>query len=260
MHEAVLLLQKIGFDAVSFNWKNGIDHTLTIQTARALGMHIQYLHAPQGAYHTLWTQRGPDMLQQLLCALDDCHKWSIPLYVMHVCSDFVEIMPDLSIGAENFGCIIEKAGQYGIAVALENTARPSYLKTLLDLYQDIPHVGYCWDSGHEQCYTPQEDFLASYGDRLMVTHLNDNMGMHLDRPDKNDDLHLLPQDGIADWTRQIERLKKAKPVEILNFELKRVSKPTQKVRLYDHMTPEYYFNQAFLRAKELEAQYFTSSD
>lgn len=256
--DAVSLLHCIGFDAVSFNWKSGISLAPGVECANKLGMHVQYLHAPQGAYHSLWIQKDPEMLQLLLQALEDCRNWAIPLYVMHVCSDFVDITPDCSIGEQNFRRITDTAAQYGIAVAFENTAKPAYLKTLMELYQSDANVGYCWDSGHEQCYTPQVDHLQLYGHRLLATHLNDNMGMRCNGcPNKADDLHLIPHDGIADWDRQISRLKGAKKLDILNFELKRVSKPdVQTIRLYDDMTLCAYFEKVHTQARQIETQYF----
>ena len=45
--------------------------------------------------------------------------------------------------------------------------------------------------------------LALYGEKLICTHLNDNLGIK-DFEGKttwHDDLHLLPFDGIADWNK-----------------------------------------------------------
>lgn len=50
--------------------------------------------------------------------------------------------------------------------------------------------------------------MALYGDKLIGTHLNDNLGIK-DFTGKItwlDDLHLLPFDGIADWDSIVQRL------------------------------------------------------
>jgi sugar phosphate isomerase/epimerase len=54
--------------------------------------------------------------------------------------------------------------------------------------------GFCYDSGHRHCYTPTEDLLNQYKDRLCYTHLHDNLGHW-------EDLHLLPGDGSLDWAQ-----------------------------------------------------------
>lgn len=257
MDEAVRLLHQTGFDAVAFNWKAGVDLAAGINAARALGMLVQYLHAPQGFYHPLWVEEEPEILRLLLQGLEDCRRWDISMYVMHVCSDFVDITPNLTVGAKNFKRITDTAARYGIAVAFENTEKPAYLETIMNLYRDDANIGFCWDSGHEQCYTPAEDILRRHGHRLLVTHLNDNMGMSTDMANSMDDVHLIPGDGIANWDHQLARLRQAAPLDILTFELKRVSKPgRQKVHLYDHMDVETFFTAAYDSAKILADQYF----
>ena len=76
------------------------------------------------------------------------------------------------------------------------------------------------------CYNRSRDLLAIFGDRLIATHINDNLGIK----DFNgeitylDDLHLLPFDGIADWDYNAKRLLISNCPEILTFELTRNSK------------------------------------
>jgi hypothetical protein len=87
-----------------------------------------------------------------------------------------------------------------------------------------------------------------------MTHLNDNLG--ISRFDGKiwwtDDLHLLPFDGVADWDYNIQRLKMARHVPILNFELNIKSKPGRHENdVYEKMTYEEYFSEAFRRAERI---------
>ena len=95
--------------------------------------------------------------------------------------------------------------------------------------------------------------LNLYGDRLLMTHLNDNLG--ISDPGGAigaiDDLHLLPYDGIADWDSCCARLKKAQQQEILNLELLRVSKPGRHEN--DKMPLPAYFAEAYARACRIAA-------
>ena len=97
----------------------------------------------------------------------------------------------------------------------------------MDAFNGEETVGFCWDSGHEQCYNAYKDMLALYGDRLLGTHLNDNLG--ISRSDGKifwtDDLHLLPFDGIIDWTDAVNRLNRVGYNGVLTFELAIHSKP-----------------------------------
>ena len=66
---------------------------------------------------------------------------------------------------------------------------------------------------------------GKYADKLICTHLNDNMGQTGDSITWLDDSHLLPFDGVADWNKIAERLNKAGYKGDLTFELTSKSKP-----------------------------------
>lgn len=128
----------------------------------------------------------------------------------------------------------------------------------MEHYADNGSVGFCWDSGHEMCYNHSHDLLELYGNRLLLTHLNDNLG--ISRYDGKtfwtDDLHLLPFDGIADWDYNTERLKSSRRLEILNFELNINSKPERHENdAYTAMPPELYFAEAYKRACKIAFKY-----
>lgn len=112
-------------------------------------------------------------------------------------------------------------------------------------------VGFCWDTGHEMCYNHSQNLLDYYGDRLLCTHLNDNLGIR----DYNgnitwiDDLHLLPFDGIADWENIVYQLNKWNFNEILTFELNTNSKPDRHENdQYTQMPFELYLTEAYKRS------------
>ena len=119
-------------------------------------------------------------------------------------------------------------------------------------------MGYCWDSGHEMCYNHSDDLLGKFGDCLIMTHINDNLG--ISRFDGKtfctDDLHLLPYDGIADWEYNINRLKKSQKQDILNFELNITSKPDRHENdAYAEMSLTQFFTEAYKRACKIAYGY-----
>lgn len=83
---------------------------------------------------------------------------------------------DFSIGIERMKRIVDIAEQLNVNVAIENMSRPEYLERI---FRDIQseRLGFCFDSGHCNVFTPNVDFLALYGDKLMALHLHDN-GYH----------------------------------------------------------------------------------
>ena len=98
--------------------------------------------------------------------------------------------------------------------------------------------------------------LALYGDKLIATHINDNLGIR-DYDGKItyiDDLHMLPFDGIADWNDIVGRLNKYDFHDILTFELNTKSKPGRHENdVYDQMDIELYVTEVFKRACRVAA-------
>lgn len=252
--ELVRLVGRTGFDAVSPEWEENDDFAETAEAARESGLAIQSLHGPFDVAAKMWsadTDDSEEALRKLLLSLETCKQYSIPVMVVHVWMGFDNIPAPNSEGFENFGKLVKKAEEYGVKIAFENTEGDELLFALMEHFGGNGNVGFCWDSGHEMCYNHSMDLLARFGDRLIMTHLNDNLG--ISRFDGKtywtDDLHLLPFDGIADWDYNVARMKKAKKQEYINFELNIRSKPNRHENdAYGEMPIERYFTEAYNRA------------
>lgn len=252
--EIVRLVGRTGFDAVSPEWEENDDFAETAEAARESGLAIQSLHGPFDVAAKMWsadTDDSEEALRKLFLSLETCKQYSIPVMVVHVWMGFDNIPAPNSEGFENFGKLVKKAEEYGVKIAFENTEGDELLFALMEHFDGNGNIGFCWDSGHEMCYNHSMDLLARFGDRLIMTHLNDNLG--ISRFDGKtywtDDLHLLPFDGIADWDYNIARMKKAKKQEYINFELNIRSKPNRHENdAYGEMPIERYFTEAYNRA------------
>lgn len=259
--EIIALVGKIGFDAVSPEWEEGTDLEELVTAARENGLELQSLHAPFASAADIWSSEpsvSKPALNKLLCSARDCARFEIPILTVHAWIGFdYSFKPDkLFFG--NWDKLVAEAEALGIKIAFENTEGEEYLFALMRRYADNTAVGFCWDSGHEMCYNHSRDLLNDFGDRLLLTHLNDNLG--ISRFDGKtfwtDDLHLLPFDGIADWDYNIKRLKSASRLEILNFELNIASKPDRHENdAYALMSPELYFTEAYKRACKAAFKY-----
>ena len=102
------------------------------------------------------------------------------------------------------------------------------------------------------------DFLKSYGDRLIMTHLNDNLGLRSPDgiPTGDDDLHFLPFDGNIHWESTMARLMGLPKQAILNFELKKrsISKAPEDL-IYESLTTEKFIHLAGQRARRIAELY-----
>lgn len=216
-------------------------------------MIISYLHAPFNKSDDMWADGalGDEALAELLDRLEICSGLEIPAMVAHTFIGFDRNNTPTQIGIERYGALAVRAQELGVTLALENTEGEEYLAALMDALKDIESVGFCWDTGHELCYNYGKDLTALYGDRLAVTHLNDNLGIR-DYEGKItyiDDLHLLPFDGITDWNSVAKRLVKCGFDKPLSFELSTKSKPNRHENdCYDAMPIELFAAEAYKRA------------
>jgi sugar phosphate isomerase/epimerase len=102
-----------------------------------------------------------------------------------------------------------------------------------------PKLVFCYDSGHNNCYTPQRDFLRQYGSKLFALHLHDNDGI--------EDLHMIPFDGNIAWDKvkeQVEGAGYSGPI-VLEVEQGRHRK-------YKNMSAEEFLSRAFSSTAKLQ--------
>lgn len=259
--EALKMIKGAGFDAVSPFWRGSAALAEEALAARELGLELQSLHAPFNRAVEMWSAdasvSGP-VAEELVLCIDQCERYSIPVMVVHVWKGFGYTFDADSLYFGNFDKLVEYAASKNVKIAFENTEGEEYLFALMKHFENNETVGFCWDSGHELCYNRSEDLLAAFGDRLIMTHLNDNLG--ISRFDGEifwtDDLHLLPYDGISDWNYNVERLKKSKYMPILNFELAIKSKPNRHDNdKYSEMPLLRYFTEAYGRACRIAYNY-----
>lgn len=255
--QQIRLLREIGFEAFFSGWHPGADIGALRRTADAEGMVFQSIHAPFVKMADMWepTDETQAAVDELIACLRDCADSGVPIMVAHAFIGFTSHNPT-AFGLKNFERVVAEAERLGVKVALENTEGEEYLAALMAHFAGCNAVGFCWDTGHEMCYNHSQDMLALYGDRLLCTHLNDNLGIRDFGGNITfiDDLHLLPFDGIADWADVAARLNRCGFDGILTFELNTKSKPDRcENDPYGRMDIRQYFTQAYMRACRVAA-------
>lgn len=259
MPEVMQILQGSGFCAVSPLWQRDVNLDGAINAAARCGLTLQSLHGPLRGLPGMWAQEEAPIQEDCLQAAEACAAFGIPVLVIHSWNGIHYTYRQDALYFGHFDRLVERACKHGIRIAFENLEGAEYLDALMARYQGCDAVGFCWDSGHERCYTPGRDFLKSYGDRLLITHLNDNLGVT--HPEGllqgTDDLHLLIGDGNTDWAATMERLGQAKAQDILNFEFKIRPKGDRcTLDLYSAWQAEQFFAAAFQCAGVVADMYF----
>ena len=252
--DQIRLFAQAGFDGFFTGWDGRVDEYRAL--ADELGMIYQSIHAPFKLAATMWKPDGEaaPAVEELLACVRDCGRVRVPVLVVHPYIGFDLPYQPTEDGLRHFRTVVEEAKRQNVKIAFENVEGEEYLKALMDAFAGDSSVGFCWDSGHELCYNRGKDMLVLYGDRLIATHLNDNLGVS--RADGKiywtDDLHLLPFDGIHDWRDVADRLNRCGYDGILTFELTRASKPNRHENdKYAKMSIEEYVAEVYARACRL---------
>lgn len=227
-----------------------------------VGMEMLYLHGPYDGLPYLWREgEGTErIMAELMDCVHACADNGIKMMVAHGMFGFgplgyLDHQPT-EFGLMNYGKVVREAAKLGVKIAFENVEGEEFLFALMERFRNEEHVGFCWDTGHQMCYNPTVDMMALYGDRLMMTHINDNLGVqdYDGRIIWRDDLHLLPFDGIGDWQEIASKIKKSGYQGMLNLELSRKNVPGRREKdVYEKMDPVDYLHQAYIRVCRLAA-------
>lgn len=251
------LIKAVGFDGYFPCWYEGLDLKALVAYGDSLGLRLQSVHAPFGKVDSLWypNEHTETVMNRLLACFRDSAAAGAPIVVIHPFITFTR-NEATEEGIKNYRVLVDAARELGIKLAIENVEGEAYLDALMEAFKDEPHVGFCWDTGHEMCYNRHRDLLASYGNRLFCTHLNDNLGIK-SRDGAitfHDDLHMLPFDGIADWQGIADRLNRCGYDGPLTFELKRdTTLNGRNLLIYGSVGVEAYLTQAYIRACRVAA-------
>ena len=226
------LFRQLGFDCffsgVVPSWMERI-----ADTASRNDLCWESIHAPFGHMNDIWqpTEDGEKMLQEILDSANECVRYNVPILVVHLSSG--ENAPCVNdIGHSRFDRLVDFAVKNNITIAFENQRKLANLAFVLEVYDKVDNVRFCWDVGHEACFTPGREYMPLFGKKLAYTHIHDNHCIY------NSDEHMIPFDGCIDYERTVELLRRFDYKGSLTLEV------MPKHELYKSMTPEAYFTRA----------------
>lgn len=200
--DSVPYIVESGFDAVFTGYKNKAYAVELATTFAAAGLAYESIHAPFKGINAIWLhgEEGDAMLATLVDCVEGCAGAGVPIAVIHLSSG--ETPPPITdIGRARFDMLIETAGKNNVILAFENQRKIANLAYVFDYYPDAPQVRFCWDCGHESCFTPGRRYMPMFGKKLVCTHIHDNFG---DPVERTPDIHILPFDGNMDYVRVAE--------------------------------------------------------
>ena len=203
------------------------------------GLSYEFIHAPFCGINSIWHEgdEGEAMYDSLVTCIDRCALVGVPIAVVHLSSGMTP-PPTTDLGRARFDALIDHAAKKNVRIAFENQRKLYNLSWALETYGDA--VGFCWDCGHESCFTPGKQFMPLFGNRLICLHLHDNEGIF------NQDSHLLPFDGAMDFDRIARQIRESGYSGALMLE----AFESHSTR-YVEFSPEEYLQRASAAAKRL---------
>lgn len=247
--ENLEIMKKVGFDCF-FSGAFHYDEVAALkEKADTLGLDFDFLHGPfqgRGGINAMWLS-GLDY-RQLFCdmkeSIDSAAACGVPTVVIHVSSGWNA--PQVNdLGLARYDELVLYAAEKGVQIAFENLRKLGNVAYFVDRYEHQPHVGFCFDCGHEHCYTPGVCWPDIYTNRLICTHLHDNHGPAKEGALEREDEHLLPFDGTYDFERMIQKLDEYGYTGSLMMEI------TQHKPQYEAMKPEEFAAEAYARIKKM---------
>ncbi len=205
--QALRLIGDAGFEVICIGARpehSGYTTTVGRTAIRELladnGLTVDSIHAPFPEGDRLFSldeAEREESIRLCLSALDAAAELDGRIVVIHLIQPYGipegEVRREMiEQGRRSVSVLAEGASARGVSLALENGQRAEYDQVLRDLLHEFrdEHVGFCYDSGHENVQGTCFRLLEQFGDRLLTVHLHDNRGS---------DIHALPYEGTIDW-------------------------------------------------------------
>lgn len=241
--ERFALIAGAGFRHTSLWWGDqfadaGAPKETQPDMARRAGLSVENIHCDFEGANLLWedTPESEAVLSRYAGCVDDCAHYGIPVMVMHLSAGGTPPGPN-ELGVARLSRLIEAAERKNVRVALENVRSAEHLAYVFSRI-DSDHLKFCYDSGHENCFTKQGGLLDLYGDRLAALHLHDNDG--------ESDQHALPGEGTVNWGQVMRKLNHARYGGVISLEVTNI--------FFERQTPEAFVQKAFERALSLAGE------
>ena len=241
LEEQVKFISDLGFRATFTDMMKLSNQDYMANLFAKNNLAYETIHGPFNHINDIWldTEGGEAMYQELHDCIERCGLLQIPHAIIHMSSGLTPPAPT-DLGRERFARLIEYAQKKNVKLAFENLRKLAHLAWMFEDYAENDTVKFCWDCGHQTCYTPGIDFMPLFQKKLGCLHMHDNYGV------LNQDSHLLPFDGVIDFDKAAKLIGESGFEGTMMLEVFKI-----KGGLYDSMTAQEYYIRAAEAAKKL---------
>ena len=245
--DTLSIIKDTGFDCTFCGYENKDLINKNKNKADKLGLSFEFIHGPFKGVNNLWLI-GDDyqpLMQQIKECIDSAQENAISTVVCHVSSSWHPPQP-CDLGYSRFDQIVEHAEKRGVKIAFENTRKFGNHASIMHRYENNDNVGFCYDNGHEYCFTETVPFIDIYHKKMLCTHLHDNFGRDHNDLESTGDFHYLPFDGTFDYKTMINKMDKFNYSGSLTLEVFTNRKPE-----YMLLSPSKFIKLAYEKLKKI---------
>lgn len=205
------MIKDAGFDCVITNADKRFKDTngsirKQVRLFKKYGLKLSSLHMSYISQdlHYFWEngKMGDTLTKDLIKDVKIAKKYGFTCVVVHLFGEYSEI------GKKRLLKVLKVCKKYNIPLAIENINCPQLFKKVFKEI-DNEYLQFCYDSGHNNAFDKDFDYLSVYGDKLKALHLHDNMG--------DNDSHIISKYGNIDWDKIAKKL--ANKDIILDYEM-----------------------------------------
>lgn len=244
--DALPKIREAGFDCF-FTGRYHLEDVMALRhRADEVGLEFETIHAPFSGINRMWLA-GMSYLgiyEQMKESIDSAAEAGVPTVVLHLSSGWGA--PEIcDLGLARFDELVVHAAHRGVTLAFENLRKIGNLAYIADRYEGMDNVRFCYDWGHEHCYTKTVDWMDIFCRRVACTHIHDNLGRGEEKAG-DPDLHLLPFDGNLDYAHVMRKLEEYGYRGPLTLEV-----GAGVTEEYEKMTPEAFLAECYARLERI---------
>lgn len=212
--ERAKLIKKSGFECImtnadpNYKKQNGTIRQ-QVKIFKKVGLKLSSLHMTYKGKELpnffLDNETGLKIEKRIIKDLHIAKKYGFTCVVVHLKGEYN------NIGCQRIERILQVCEKLDMPIAVENLEdNEKLLEQLFERYGKSSYLKFCYDSGHNNCFDPEYDYLEKYKDKLICLHLHDNEG--------DGDSHTLNKYGNIDWDKIAQKLSKCNEVN-LDYEI-----------------------------------------
>lgn len=242
--KAVDIIANAGFDCVFTDKCDIATVERYADKCKSRGLELQFLHSPFFDINSMWLPGDAYKVNYNAVkeAVDSAAACSIEAVIVHISQGWYP--PEIcDAGLARYDELVDYAAKKGVLIAFENLRKTGNVAYFVDRYEKEENVVFCYDCGHEHCYTERICFPDIFGSKMAYTHIHDNFGRSKDDYYGDPDLHLMPFYGNIDYKRVMRKLDEYEYAGSLMLELSIARHPEK--------TPEQFAEEAFEAIKRI---------